>query len=144
MDYFDAASAEVGWQEGSADVMEGVYVAPETGYMLIVNPARDTYRYYEDLTAAKLVPTEEGTFTTDSSGLYGTCDKQTRAGDTFEGVVEFGDIPGVAGYVHPRAAVRITPGGPQCGPVVALTDATTEQTLWVRLFQYGTAAPFRE
>jgi hypothetical protein len=133
-DYLRSVSNKIEWEATSDEAWEGVYVAPGTGHMLVVD--RDgSYRYYDNLTAARLVGADEGDIDVDPAQgtVAGTC-----GGGTFTGRVEVGQTPGVVRYVQPLSAMRITTAENGCGSDVA------EQGLWVKLFAGFTGTPYRE
>lgn len=124
MDYLGSASGDIAWEEPSAEDLFGTYVAPQTGHVLVVDP-KGGYRYFDNLTAARLLDADSGDFEVDDAQgtVTGTCE-----GGTFTGRVEVGQTPGVDGYLQPLFAMRITTAENGCGSDVA------EQGVWVKLY----------
>lgn len=134
MDYLGEVSGEIQWEAASDGVGAGVYVAPGTGHMLVVD-LEGSYRYYDNLTAAKLVVADKGEFDVDVA--QGTVDA-TCVGGSFTGRVEAGETPGVAGYVRSFPAMRITTAEQGCGSDVAA------QGVWVHIPGGATEIPYPE
>lgn len=133
MDYFQSVSNDIAWKPASGEWKEHrVFVAPETGHMLIVEPDGG-YLYYDDLTAARLVAADEGDFEIDATqgSVTGTC-----RGGTFSGRVEVGQTPAVPGYAFERQAMRITSTEQGCG--------VAEDSVWVNVDVAGTGVPYQE
>ncbi len=104
--YLGAASADVDWQTPTKWNSSGMYIAPESGYVLdIADDGR--YRYYEDVTERRLAA---------------TC-----SGQRLPGTVEIGRTPGVDGYLYDAVVMRLTTTEAGCASTVA------DQGPWVML-----------
>ena len=121
-DYLRAMAGEADWRDTSVPLgQHGVYVAPSTGHVLVVAD-NGRYRYYDSLTADKLVPADQGELESDAGTVSGSC-----SGGNFSGRLETAPIPGVGGLLAGSTAIRITADTDSCASNVAT------EGVWVRV-----------
>jgi hypothetical protein len=121
-DYLRAAAGEANWQPTSLPSgLQGHYVAPDTGHLLVVTD-NGRYRYYDSLTADKLVVADRGELQSDPGTVSGSC-----TGGSFAGRLETAPIPGVDDLLADSTAIRITADTDSCASKVATED------IWVRV-----------
>ena len=121
-DYLRAMAADANWQPTPVPSgLQGVYVAPGTGHVLVVT-GNGRYRYYDALTADELVPADRGELASDPGSVSGSC-----TGGSFTGRLETAPIAGVDALLDGSTAVRITADTDSCASNVASED------VWVRV-----------
>jgi hypothetical protein len=122
-DYLLATAHEAEWQAAPEPFKgRGLYVSPTTGHLLDVNRA-GRYRYYDDVTGARLTSADHGELESASGTVSGSC-----VGGGFSGSVETARIPGVPGYIQPYPAVRINTSDHGCRSIT--------QGVWVKVNRY--------
>ena len=121
--YLVAIAADVDWQAPVDWSWEGMYVAPETGFVLDIH-ADGNYSFYKDLTAREPVAADQGKqdLALEPGTISATC-----SGGRFAGTFEVGKTPEVADYVFALPVARITPTENGCASGVA------DQIVWVKL-----------
>jgi hypothetical protein len=122
-DYLLATAKDADWR-GAPEPFKGrgLYVSPKTGHLLEVDKA-GVYRYYDDVTGARLTSADHGQLDFASSTLTGTC-----AGGSFSGRFETARIPGVNRYVDAYPAIRIDTAKDGCRSIA--------RGIWVNVLRY--------